>query len=54
MKHDDEDLIRSRREQELIRARQRSRAIVTALLLGGLAVLFFLITLARIQQGMSR
>lgn len=54
MKHDDEDLIRSRREEELVRSRQKSRAIVMALLLGGLVVLIFLITLTRIRQGMGQ
>jgi hypothetical protein len=39
---------------ELIRARQRSRARVTALILGALVVLFFLITLARIRAGMPK
>lgn len=43
MKHDDEDLIRQR---------QRSRALVLALLLGALALLVFFITLTRIQQGL--
>ena len=35
-------------EQDLVRARQKSRAIVTGLLLGFLAILFFAITLAKI------
>ena len=34
-------------EQDLVRARQKSRAIVTGLLLGFLAILFFAITLAK-------
>ena len=34
-------------EDELIRARQRSRAVATALALGALVVLFFLISLAK-------
>jgi VIT1/CCC1 family predicted Fe2+/Mn2+ transporter len=32
-----------------IRARQRSRALVTALILAGFAVLFFLVTIAKIR-----
>ena len=35
-------------EEKQIRARQRSRALVTAVLLGGLVVLFYLITLAKV------
>ncbi|MFD1106498.1 hypothetical protein [Sphingobium olei] len=35
-------------ELEAIRARQKSRAIVTGLLLGFLVILFFAITLAKI------
>ena len=35
-------------EQKLIKARQRSRSIVTALVLGALVVLFFCITIAKI------
>ena len=34
-----------------VRARQRARAKVTALALGGLVVLIFLIALVRIQAG---
>jgi hypothetical protein len=34
--------------------RRRQRAIVTALLLAGLAALFYFITLARIGQGAMR
>ncbi|WP_268893987.1 hypothetical protein [Sphingomonas sp. AX6] len=34
-----------------IRARQRSRARVVALLLGGFALLMFAITIVKIQQG---
>ena len=45
MKPDDEDLIRQR---------QRSRALVLALLLGALAILVFFITLTRIQQGIAQ
>lgn len=34
------------------RRRQKSRALVTGLILGGLALLFFFITLAKIKAGM--
>ena len=40
-----------RNEEDLIRARQRSRARVTALLLAALVVLFFLISIAKIRSG---
>ena len=33
-----------------IRARQRSRSVVTALILGALAILFFFITIAKMQS----
>jgi len=36
-------------EEKLIRARQRSRSIVTALILGALVVLFFGITIAKMS-----
>ena len=39
-------------DEDLIRRRQRGRAIVVALLLGALVVLIFAITLAKIRQGM--
>jgi hypothetical protein len=39
-------------EQNLIRRRQKARAIVVALLLGAFVVLVFFITIARIKQGM--
>ena len=35
-------------DQDQVRARQKSRALVTGLLLGFLAILFFAITLAKI------
>lgn len=35
-------------EQDLVRARQKSRSIVTGLLLGFLVILFFAITMAKI------
>jgi len=45
------DPLDSRRaHEELIRRRQRSRAIVTALLLGALVVLTFAIGMARMMQ----
>ena len=36
-------------EQKTIRKRQRSRAIVTGLILGGLAILFYLITITKLM-----
>ena len=41
------------REDDTIRARQRARARVMALLLGGLVVLLFLITIVKIRAGMG-
>lgn len=41
----------TRDEEDLIRARQRSRALVTALILGALVVLFFAITIVKIGGG---
>ncbi len=38
-------------EEKLIRARQKSRSMVMALILGGLVVLFFAVTIAKIQAG---
>ena len=38
-------------DEDLIRSRQRGRAIVMALLLGGFVVLVFFITLAKIKAG---
>jgi hypothetical protein len=35
--------------QAEVRRRQRSRALVTALILGALAVLFFFVTIAKIK-----
>ncbi|WP_445190852.1 hypothetical protein ACT009_09485 [Sphingomonas sp. Tas61C01] len=40
-------------DQDLIRRRQKSRALVLALLLGGLVVLIFFITLVRIRGSMQ-
>ena len=40
-------------EDDQIRARQRARARVMALLLGGLVVLLFFITIAKISAGMG-
>ncbi len=39
-------------EQEY-RRRQRARALVTALILGGFVLLFYLITIAKIKNGMA-
>ena len=39
--------------EDLVRRRQRGRAVVMALLLGGLVVLIFAITLAKIRLGMA-
>jgi hypothetical protein len=41
-------------EEDLIRSRQRGRSIVMALLMGGLVVLVFAITIQRIRMGMGR
>jgi hypothetical protein len=38
-------------DEDLIRRRQRSRARVTALLLGALVILFFAISIAKIRSG---
>ncbi|WP_022682526.1 hypothetical protein [Sphingobium bisphenolivorans] len=38
-------------EDKKIRARQKSRAIVTGLLLGALVILFYAITIAKIGGG---
>lgn len=38
-------------EQDQIRAKQRSRALVTAAVLGAMVLLFYLITLAKIGSG---
>ena len=40
-------------EQDLVRRRQRSRALVMALLLGALVLLIFGISIAKIQLGMD-
>ncbi|HEX8419401.1 MAG TPA: hypothetical protein VF638_05245 [Sphingomonas sp.] len=40
-------------DPDLIRRRQKSRALVLALLLGGLVVLIFFITLVRIRGQMQ-
>ncbi|WP_174292162.1 hypothetical protein [Sphingomonas bacterium] len=39
--------------EELVRRRQRGRAVVMAVLLGGLVVLVFAITIAKIRVGMA-
>ncbi len=38
-------------DEKLIRARQKSRSVAMALILGALVVLFFLVTIAKIQAG---
>ena len=40
-------------DRDLIRRRQKGRAIVLALLLGAFVVLVFFITIAKIRQGMA-
>ncbi|MGR6329129.1 hypothetical protein ACU5AX_08695 [Sphingomonas sp. XXL09] len=40
-------------DQDLIRRRQKSRAIVTAVLLGAFVILVFAIALTKIRQGMA-
>ena len=40
-----------RLDERTIRARQRSRAIVTGLILGGLVVLFYAIAIAKMTGG---
>ncbi|WP_182466747.1 hypothetical protein [Sphingomonas gilva] len=40
-------------EAKLVRKRQRARATVMALLLGGLVILFFAITIVKIRAGMG-
>ena len=40
-------------DDDLIRARQRSRATVMALLLAAFVVLVFFISIAKIRQGMA-
>ncbi|VVT18933.1 conserved hypothetical protein [Sphingomonas sp. EC-HK361] len=42
-----------RERQDLIRQRQKSRALILALLLGALVVLVFAITIAKIRAGMA-
>jgi hypothetical protein len=41
-------------DQDLIRARQRSRALVMGVLLGALVLLIFAISIAKIQLGMNK
>jgi hypothetical protein len=40
-------------EEEKVRARQRSRSLVMALLLGAFVILMFGISIAKIQAGMG-
>jgi hypothetical protein len=42
-----------RQEAELVRRRQRSRAVVMAWLLGAMVVLFFAVAIVKIQAGMG-
>jgi len=35
-------------EEDIIRRRQKNRAVVTALILGGLTILFYLITITKL------
>ncbi len=48
MKHDDK-----REGEDLIRQRQKGRAIVMALLLGGFVLLVFAITIVKIRAGIA-
>lgn len=41
-------------DQDLVRRRQRSRALVMGLLLGALVLLIFAISIAKIQLGMHK
>ncbi|WP_298671240.1 hypothetical protein [uncultured Sphingomonas sp.] len=43
----------NRDDEELIRQRQKGRAIVMALLLGAFVILVFAITLVKIKAGMA-
>ena len=43
-----------RDHDDLVRRRQQGRALVLALLLGAFVVLIFLITIAKIKQGMGQ
>ena len=40
-------------DEQIIRARQKSRSLITGLILGFLAILFFAITLAKIGESHS-
>lgn len=40
-------------DRDLIRRRQRARAVVMALLLGGFVVLIFAITMVKIRAGLA-
>ncbi|MBV8237685.1 MAG: hypothetical protein JO221_02835 [Sphingomonas sp.] len=48
MKHDDRQ-----GEEQLIRQRQKGRAIVMAVLLGGFVLLVFAITIVKIKAGIA-
>ena len=43
----------NRDDEDLIRARQRSRSIVLALLLGAFVILMFFVAIAKIKAGAS-
>lgn len=49
--NDDKPNDENRLDERTIRARQRSRAIVTGLVLGGLVVLFYAIAIAKMTGG---
>lgn len=42
-----------RKHQDLVRSRQRGRALVMALLLGALVVLIFAVSIAKIRMAMT-
>jgi hypothetical protein len=41
------------KDEDLVRARQRSRSLIMALLLGAFAILMFAISIAKIKAGMA-
>ena len=54
MTPDEHDLVRPPADQDLVRRRQRSRALVMGVLLGALVLLIFAISIAKIQLGMHK
>ncbi|ONF96820.1 hypothetical protein SPHI_10140 [Sphingomonas jeddahensis] len=40
-------------DRDLVRRRQKSRAVVTAVLLGAFVILVFAISIVKIQQGLT-